>query len=236
MTVATQLQEGLLLINKPKGRTSFSLIRSLVKITGIKKIGHAGTLDPFATGVMIVLIGRKYTRLSEKLLFQDKEYLATVHLGTTTDSYDCDGKIVGRSKKIPSLEEVNKSLEHFQGEIDQTPPMFSAKKINGKKLYEYARKGEVIERKPCLVQVSTRLLKYEYPEIHLQISCSKGTYIRSIAYELGLYLGCGAYLKDLERCRSGNFFIQDCIDGTLLDNPNFNITPYLKTLSYGDSL
>ncbi len=234
MSTATQLQEGLLLVNKPKGRTSFSLIRSLTKLTGIKKIGHAGTLDPFATGVMIILIGRKYTRLSEHLLFQDKEYIATIYLGTTTDSYDCDGKIVARSKKIPTLQEVVKSLEYFQGEIDQVPPMFSAKKINGRKLYEYARKGEIIERKPCLVKVSSHLLKYEYPEIHIKISCSKGTYIRSIAHELGLNLGCGAYLKDLQRSRSGKFFIEDCIDGSLLDDPHFNITPHLKLLSHGD--
>lgn len=236
MTVATQLQEGLLLVNKPKGRTSFSLIRALTKLTGIKKIGHAGTLDPFATGVMVILIGRKYTRLSEHLLFQDKEYIATVYLGATTDSYDCDGKIVARSKKIPTIQEVVESLKYFQGEIDQVPPMFSAKKINGRKLYEYARKGEIIERKPCLVKVSSYLLGYEYPEIHIKISCSKGTYIRSIAHELGLNLGCGAYLKDLQRSRSGNFLIQDCIDGSLLDDPNFNIIPHLKTLSHGDLL
>lgn len=224
---ATELKEGLLLINKPEGRTSFSLIRSLRKLTGIKKIGHAGTLDPFATGVMVVLIGREYTRLSDKLLFQDKEYLANVSLGVSTDTYDCDGKIVARSKKVPTLEQIYATLAKFQGEIEQIPPMYSAKKIEGKKLYELARKGQVIERTPAKIQLTTECLSYHYPILSLRVACSKGTYIRSIAHEIGQLLGCGAHLSKLNRTRSGNFCLESCIDGNLLDLPSFDITPHL---------
>jgi len=224
---ATELKEGILLINKPEGRTSFSLIRALRKLTGIKKIGHAGTLDPFATGVMVLLIGRDYTRLSDKLLFQDKEYFGSVSLGVSTDTYDCDGKVVARSKKIPTLEEIQEIVMKFQGEIEQVPPMFSAKKVQGKKLYEIARKGISIERAPAKIQLTTEILSYEYPNLNLRIACSKGTYIRSVAHEIGQMLGCGAHLSKLNRTRSGNFCLEKCLDGQLLDQPGFDITPFL---------
>ena len=223
----THLKEGLLLVNKPEGRTSFSLIRSLRKLTGIKKIGHAGTLDPFATGVMVLLIGREYTRLSDKLLFQDKEYLGVVSFGVSTDTYDCDGKVVARSKKVPTPEEIQAVVAKFQGEMEQTPPMFSAKKVQGKKLYELARKGCTIERTPAKVQLTTDILSYAYPQLTLRITCSKGTYIRSVAHEIGQLLGCGAHLSKLNRTRSGAFRVEECIDGNLLDLPEFDITPYL---------
>lgn len=226
--ITEELKEGILLVDKPQGRTSFSLIRSLVKLIGVKKIGHAGTLDPFATGVMVMLIGRKFTRLSDVLLFEDKEYSAVAYLGVTTDSYDCDGKTVGRSKKVPSWEEVQQASLHFQGEIQQIPPMFSAKKIQGRKLYEYARQGLQVDRKHSTVQVELRITKYEYPRLHFNVKCSKGTYIRSIAHELGNMLGCGAYLEELRRLRSGAFTIDQCIDGRLLDQNGFDISPYLR--------
>lgn len=229
-STATQLLEGVLLVNKTQGKTSFSLIRSLRKITGIKKIGHAGTLDPFATGVMVLLIGRNFTKLSSDLLCEDKEYLAEVCLGVSTDTYDCDGKVVAQSKKNPSLEEVLHIVNHFQGEIEQIPPMYSAKKIGGKKLYELARAGLTIERKAAKVIVSTELIQYQYPHLTLKISCSKGTYIRSIAHELGVMLGCGAHLSQLQRTRSGNFLLKDCLDGKLLDDPHFHIDPHLFQL------
>lgn len=228
MELATESIEGVLLVDKPQGRTSFSLIRSLVRLIGVKKIGHAGTLDPFATGVMVMLIGRKFTRLSDIMLFEDKEYAAVAHLGTTTDTYDCDGKIVGRSKKVPTMDEVLTCTCYFQGEIQQVPPMFSAKKVQGKKLYEYARQGLSIERRFATVTVNLRLVKYEYPRLHFVVQCSKGTYIRSIAHELGNMLGCGAYLEELRRLRSGSFSIDQCIDGNLLDEPGFDVSPYLR--------
>lgn len=229
----TELKSGLLLVNKPQGRTSFSLIRALRKLTGIKKIGHAGTLDPFATGVMIILVGREYTRLSDKLLLQDKEYFTTVHLGVSTDTYDCDGKIVARSKKIPTPQEIELAVAKFQGEIEQLPPMYSAKKIQGKKLYELARKGESVERTPAKVHVSTEIISYCYPNLHLRIACSKGTYIRCIGHEIGQLLGCGAHLSHLKRTRSGAFHLDHCLDGLLLYQAGFDITPFL--LKYEDS-
>ncbi len=232
-TLATELKEGILLINKPQGCTSFSLIRALRKLTGIKKIGHAGTLDPFATGVMVLLIGRSYTRLSSSLLLQDKEYLATVSLGVTTDTYDCDGKVVASSKKIPTLEEIEQVVAKFQGEIEQVPPMYSAKKVRGKKLYELARKGKEIERAPAKVCLTTQILAYTYPTLALRVACSKGTYIRSLAHEMGQLLGCGGHLSELNRTRSGLFSLEACIDGNLLERADFDITPYL--LSYEDT-
>lgn len=226
----TQLLEGILLVNKPQGKTSFSIIRSLRKLTGIKKIGHAGTLDPFATGVMVLLIGRHYTRLSDNLLCQDKEYKAEVCLGVSTDTYDCDGKVVAQSKKVPSLQEIEKILLHFQGEIEQIPPMYSAKKIGGKKLYELAREGITIERSAAKVQLHTQFLNYTYPHLTLRVRCSKGTYIRSIAHEMGVLLGCGAHLSQLQRTKSGQFSLEECLDGKFLDEANFNIAPYLRKI------
>lgn len=230
-TLTPHQLEGILLVNKPQGKTSFSLIRDLRRLTNIQKIGHAGTLDPFATGVMIILIGKNYTKLSDRFLLGDKEYLAEVCLGVSTDTYDCDGKIVASSKKIPSFAEVQDVLNHFQGEIEQVPPMYSAKKVKGKKLYELAREGIEIARNSAKVQVSTEFLSYDYPSLTLKIVCSKGTYIRSIAHEIGNMLGCGAHLAKLKRTRSSQFFLEDCLDGTLLENPQFDISPYLK--SYG---
>lgn len=217
------LPEGILLVNKPKNKTSFSLVGALRRLLKVKKIGHAGTLDPFATGVMVMLIGKKYTKLSNSFLEAGKEYIATVHLGIETDSYDCDGLVVAENTSIPSRDALEKALCAFQGDILQTPPMFSAKKQNGKKLYELARKGVTVHREPVPIKVSTQLLSYEYPTVVLNVDCSKGTYIRSIAHDLGQALGCGAHLRDLQRVRSGSFKIKDCIDGKILDCPECDV-------------
>lgn len=225
--LCTKLIEGLLLVDKPEGKTSFSLIRALRKLTGIKKIGHAGTLDPFATGVMVLLVGKQYTKISNSLLLSDKEYLTELCLGVTTDTYDCDGKVVARSKKKPSLKAIEKAVEAFQGDIEQIPPMFSAKKVNGKKLYELARDGKVIERKPAKISVHTEIVSYNYPKLELRVKCSKGTYIRSIGHELGEALGSGAHLSKLKRTQSGEFHLDQCIDGAQLFTPDFDITPHL---------
>lgn len=203
--------EGILLVNKPKGLTSFKLVQILRKRLGVKKIGHAGTLDPFATGVMVLLIGRHYTRLSDKFLCNDKEYLAQIYLGITTDTYDSEGVIIAQSKTIPTLEQIQEALIFFQGEIEQIPPMYSAKKVQGKKLYELARKGIEVARKPVKINLIIDLIHYTYPHLELRIACSKGTYIRSIAYDLGLILGCGAHLANLQRTRSGRFHLNNCI-------------------------
>jgi len=216
--------EGILLVNKPRGKTAFSLVARLRRILNVQKIGHAGTLDPFATGVMVMLIGKKYTRLSDQLLCADKEYLAQIHLGIATDSYDCDGEVLHKSDLIPTLDQIKTAIAHFQGEMEQVPPMFSAKKINGKKLYELARKGKTVERAPAKVTIKTTLLSYNYPYVNVRVSCSKGTYIRSIAHDFGNLLGCGAHLSALERTKSGSFLLEKCVDGQTLFTDS--VTPH----------
>jgi tRNA pseudouridine55 synthase len=221
--------QGILLLDKPAGKTAFHLVSMLRKATKVKTIGHAGTLDPFATGVMVMLIGKPFTRLSNRFLEQDKEYETIVKLGISTDSYDCDGQETARSDLIPSLQQIEEALLAFQGTILQTPPMFSAKKIGGKKLYDLARKGIEIERKAVPVTVKTQLISYSYPELKLHISCSKGTYIRSIADDLGKLLGCGGHLSHLVRLRSGPFLLKDCIDPELMFDPSFSL-PLITSL------
>ena len=220
--------EGLLLVDKEKGRTAFYLVKILRKKSGIQKIGHAGILDPFATGVMVMLVGRPYTKTSDRFLNDDKEYIATIKFGEATDSYDCDGAITDRSEAIPTLAEIESVISEFQGDIEQTPPMFSAKKVGGQKLYLLARKGIEIERKPVQVNVKTTILDYSYPELKIQVSCSKGTYIRSIANDIGRNLGCFGHLIALKRIRSGSFHLKDCIDAKSLMEPSFSYIPYLR--------
>lgn len=211
-----QIREGVWLIDKPRGKTSFSLVAVLRRLTHIQKIGHAGTLDPFATGLMVMLVGKDFTRQSDNYLTQEKEYECIVHLGIATDSYDCDGKVMHTCDLIPSKTEVESALASFQGTVEQTPPMFSAKKIKGQKLYHLARQGIEVERKKTQVTLQTTLLEYNYPLITLNVVCSKGTYIRSIAHDLGKILGCGAHLSNLRRLRSGTFHVKDSINGSLL--------------------
>lgn len=222
------LPAGLLLINKPKGRTSFSLVSALRRRLGVKKIGHAGTLDPFATGVMILLVGKQYTKQSDQFLCQDKEYIARLHLGVTTDTYDSEGTITATSPIEPTEVEFVKALASFQGEIQQVPPMFSAKKIQGKKLYELARKGQTIERPPATVMVHIELLNYAFPYADIRVQCSKGTYIRSLGHDIGQLLGCGAHLCELNRTRSGGFHLKDCLDGDLIGDPDTNVISHLR--------
>jgi len=227
MSSSPACHEGILLLNKPAGKPAFFLVKFLRRILGVKKIGHAGTLDPFATGVMVMLVGKNYTRKSDRFLNHHKEYIATVLLGVSTDSYDCDGQITGTCERVPTRQELEEALTRFQGEIEQVPPMFSAKKINGKKLYELARKGEEVERKPAFVKVETDLQAYEYPFVKLKINCSKGTYVRSIAHDLGKILECGAHLSQLERTRSGPFSIEDCTSVDELSSENLSIEKLL---------
>lgn len=219
---------GILPVNKSTNSTSFHLVHLLRKRTGIEKIGHAGTLDPFATGVMVMLIGRQFTRLSNQFLFADKEYRATIQLGQTTDSFDIDGRIMTRSDHIPTLFDLEQALLSFQGDCLQIPPMFCAKKIGGQKLYDLARKGLSIERAPTTVRLHTNLIGYEYPHVELHIICSKGTYIRTLAHDLGELLHSGAFLSALSRTRSGPFSLSDCISQENILNPDFNIVPFIR--------
>ncbi|MEX1012211.1 MAG: tRNA pseudouridine(55) synthase TruB [Waddliaceae bacterium] len=214
--------EGILLVDKPRGNPSFSLITALRKKLNIKKIGHAGTLDPFATGVMVLLVGRNFTKKADKFLNDDKEYIARLKLGVATDSFDCDGETLFTSEVVPTLDQIQKELFHFQGEVQQIPPMFSAKKRNGKPLYLLARKGETVERDPVTVSMKVDVLNYEYPFLDLKVECSKGTYVRAIADDLGKKLECGAHLTQLKRTRSGIYALEQCIDGEKLFSPNIS--------------
>lgn len=202
---------GVLYIDKPKGVTAFSLVARLRRLTQVHTIGHAGTLDPMATGVMVLLVGKQYTRLSEHFLATEKVYETRLHLGVTTDSYDSDGKIVATQAHAPSLDEVEQAIAQFQGPCLQIPPMFSAKKQQGKKLYELAREGKSVERPPVTVQLATQLIHYEYPFLDFQVTCSKGTYIRTIGHDIGNLLGCGGHLTALRRLKSGFVDIIDCV-------------------------
>ena len=203
---------GLLNVYKPKGMTSHDVVGRLRRLTKVKQIGHTGTLDPFATGVLPVCIG-KATRLIE-YLEDDKEYLATVQFGKNTDTYDLDGEVVTIFDKKVSANEIQEALKLFEGEISQMPPIYSAIKVNGKKLYDYARAGEIVEIKPRTVFISKIELK-EFDKVNqvakVLVACSKGTYIRSIAYDLGKNLGCGAYLSALERTKAGRFLVEKAV-------------------------
>ncbi len=203
---------GFLNIYKPKGMTSHDVVAMLRKITKIKQIGHTGTLDPFAEGVLPVCIG-KATRLIE-YLEDDKEYLATVQFGKNTTTYDIEGEVTECFENKITQNDLELALDSFRGEIEQLPPIYSAIKVNGKKLYEYARKGETVEIKPRKVTISKLELKcfdYEKQTAELLIACSKGTYIRSIAYDLGQKLKCGGYLTKLIRTKAGAFTIDKSI-------------------------
>lgn len=203
---------GFLNIYKPKGLTSHDVVARLRRITKIRQIGHTGTLDPFATGVLPICIG-KATRLIE-YLDDDKEYIATVQFGKNTTTYDLEGEITETFDKKVTENEIKTALKDFEGEISQIPPIYSAIKVNGKKLYDYARQGQDIEIKPRKVTISKIELKdfdNASQSAKILVACSKGTYIRSIAYDLGAKLECGGYLTALERTKAGKFQVNTAI-------------------------
>lgn len=214
---------GILLVDKPKGISSFRLVQILRKRLGIRKIGHAGTLDPFATGLMVMLVGRDFTKLSNSFLCANKEYIAELFLGSATDTFDHTGTVKEQSSYVPALAEIESALLQFQGEVEQMPPMYSAKKINGKKLYELARKGIEIPREPVKITLETLLIRYEYPLLELRIVCSKGSYMRTLADDLGRLLGCFAHLTQLKRTRSGDFYLKDSISEADLTSPSIHL-------------
>ena len=215
---------GFLNINKPKGMTSHDVVGKLRKILGLKQIGHTGTLDPFATGVLPICIG-KATKLIEYLP-DDKEYIATVQFGKSTDTYDLDGETVKVFEKKVKSDEIICSLKNFEGDISQLPPIYSAIKKNGKKLYEYARAGETVEIEPRQVKISQiNLLDFdEATQIaKIKVACSAGTYIRSIANDLGNMMECGGYLIALERTKAGKFTIEDSHDLSEVSDKDFAV-------------
>ena len=201
---------GFLNIYKPVGMTSHDVVAVLRRITKMKQIGHTGTLDPFAQGVLPVCIG-KATRLIEYLP-DDKEYIATVQFGSATTTYDVEGEVTFTSDKKISATDID--LKPFEGEIEQFPPIYSAIKVNGKKLYEYAREGKEVEIKPRNVTIEKIELKNfneQTQQAEILIKCSKGTYIRSIAHDLGQNLGVGAHLIKLVRTQAGKFRVENSV-------------------------
>lgn len=214
---------GFLLINKPRGMTSHDVVDKLRELTGIKKIGHAGTLDPFARGLLILGISRDATKKISKFLTLDKEYIATLKLGAESDTFDREGKIFEtKIEKVPTLEEVEETLKSFLGEIEQTPPPFSAKKIRGKKAYALARKKERVKLKPQRVKIyQISILEYKFPFLKIKVNCSSGTYIRSLTSDIGKKLKCGAYLEDLIRTKIGKFSLKNTISLSRLDLKNW---------------
>jgi len=196
--------DGALLVDKPAGPTSHDVVDAIRRQFGIKKVGHCGTLDPAATGLLIIVLGRG-TKLSEKLMADDKIYEGTIKFGEATDSYDADGELVASLPVPPiGLDELNRSAAKFVGDLMQTPPMVSAVKKAGVPLYKLARKGVEVQREPRLIHVySFKFARYEEPYGNFRLACTKGTYVRSIAHELGQDLGCGAHLARLRRTASG---------------------------------
>ncbi|MDP2939386.1 MAG: tRNA pseudouridine(55) synthase TruB [Candidatus Omnitrophota bacterium] len=204
--------DGILVIDKPQGITSHDCVKKIRKIFGVKKVGHAGTLDPLATGILVVLLGKATRKFLDFSGF-DKEYEATLTLGITTDTGDIQGKII---KTLPfdhvRRENVLQAFNNFVGVIEQIPPMVSALKYHGEKLYQLARRGIVVERRPRKICIhSLTLTEYVPPELNFKVKCSKGTYIRTLAEDIGTMLGCGGCISSIRRIGLGPFKIEEAI-------------------------
>jgi tRNA pseudouridine55 synthase len=204
--------DGAILIDKPAGPTSHDVVDAVRRNFGLQKVGHCGTLDPAATGLLILVLGRG-TKLSEKLMGDDKVYEGCAKFGETTDSFDADGELVASLPVPPmTLEEINQAAASFQGDQMQTPPMVSAVKIKGVPLYKLARRGLEVERKPRLIHIySFRFTRYDEPLGWFRVACTKGTYVRALVHELGAKTGPGAHLAALRRVISGKFDVKDAI-------------------------
>ena len=217
--------DGILLIDKNEGETSFDVVRQIRRILRIKKIGHAGTLDPFATGLLIMLLGQG-TKLSPYLMAGDKVYRATMRLGLETDTDDLTGRVL-RERPVPEFESEyikEKALE-FVGEIEQVPPIFSAVNYKGRRAYEYARKGIKIDLKKRKVKVHyLKIISIDLPDLTMEVSCSSGTYVRSLAAGLGKELRSGAHLRSLRRLSIGRFSVKDALN---IDNVDIKSTDHL---------
>jgi tRNA pseudouridine55 synthase len=204
--------DGAILVDKPSGPTSHDVVDAIRRKFRIQKVGHCGTLDPNATGLLIIVLGRG-TKLSERLMADDKVYEGVIKFGESTDSYDSDGEITAALPVLPmTLEELNAAAEEFEGDQMQTPPMVSAIKKGGVPLYKLARKGVEVPREPRLVHIYRfRISSYEEPFATFRLACTKGTYVRSVAHDLGQKLGCGAHLTRLRRVVSGKFDVANAL-------------------------
>lgn len=227
--------DGILIIDKPVGPTSHDIVSSVRKILKEKKVGHTGTLDPAATGVLPLVLG-KATKLARYLTGGDKRYLATFKLGQTTDTLDAEGTVTSEKPVNVTEAQVREAVAKFVGTIDQTPPMYSAKKIEGQRLYELARQGVTIEREAKRVTIhSCDVLEVKLPEVTVDVLCSAGTYVRVLAADIGEALGCGAHLKTLRRTAAGSFKIDDAVSlEALADDPTMaktRLLPLSRALS-----
>ena len=220
---------GILLIDKPRGITSHDVVSRVRKRLDIRRVGHSGTLDPLATGLLVVAVGPA-TRFLQSLQQEPKEYVCTFRFGVETDTFDSEGDTVKESGVPDDLAaRIEAGLPSFVGEIEQTPPMFSAVKKDGKPLYAYARKGEVVEREPRKVFITEfRQLDIEGPDVQFRIVCSRGTYVRALAQDLGAKAGCGAHVTAIRRTRVGRFRIEDAV--TLDDASAGDLMPLSEAL------
>lgn len=204
--------DGVLLVDKAQGMTSHDVVAMARRALGTKKVGHCGTLDPLATGLLLITIGRG-TKIQDLLMSEDKEYVGTIRLGEVTDSQDADGQVI-ESNPVPELtrEQIQRAFDKFKGDFYQTPPMVSAIKKNGVPLYKLARQGKQIEREPRFVRVYAQEIRdIRLPEIDFLVVCSKGFYVRTYADDIGRELGCGAHLRALRRTKSGRFSVDNAI-------------------------
>ena len=219
--------DGLILINKQKGFTSHDVVSAIRKKLNTKKVGHTGTLDPNATGVLPILVG-KATKISKYLMEHKKTYIATIKLGEKTDTGDSEGQVI-EEKDVPigvKKEDINNVLQNFLGKQKQIPPMYSAIKVNGKKLYEYAREGKEVKIEPRDIEIyKIKLLDYQNNKIKFEVECSKGTYIRTLCEDISESLGTVGYMEELQRTKVNNFKIEDSIllDNITLENAEKNI-------------
>ena len=203
---------GMLIVNKPSGLTSHDVVARVRRLTSTRQVGHAGTLDPLATGVLVVCLGQA-TRISEYLLGHDKRYRAKIRLGLETDTYDAAGRVIATYEVHVDQAAVRNALQQFVGPIQQVPPMYSALKRKGQKLYELARQGIEVEREARAVVIhSIAVHDVQLPDLTIEVHCSAGTYVRSLAHDLGVALGTGAHVLELTRTASGPFTIEQAVD------------------------
>ena len=224
--------DGIIVVDKEKGITSRDVVNSLTHIFNTKKIGHTGTLDPLATGVLVCTIG-KYTKLNELLTSTYKEYIAEMKLGITTDTYDIEGKVLNKNQNIPSEEEIKKAILSFKGNYNQEVPIYSSVKVNGKKLYEYARNNQEVNLPKREVDIKElEILEINKDVVKFKTLVSKGTYIRSLINDIGVKLGCGAIMTNLRRTKQGLFKIEDSCTISDIENGNYKLINPLNCLEY----
>lgn len=228
------MNNGIIAINKPSGWTSFDVVNKIKYMVKPNKVGHLGTLDPMATGVLLVTVG-KATKLFDTMQEKTKTYLATFEFGYETDSLDATGNKIKENGVIPTIEQIENVLPKFIGKISQIPPQFSAKSVNGVRAYQLARKGETVELKPKQVYIETiKLISYNNNKLILEIVCGSGTYIRSIGRDIAYNLGCLATMTELTRTKVGSFKLENCKDISNLNKDNIyqNLTALNLVLDY----